>query len=320
MYRLITIFIIFSLLALPGVASAQSSAEGVVEGQVVNGTEDGGSVAGLEITLITYIDNALAEKRTATADNDGRFRFENVNAEHQHLVAVTYMDVHYYNPVVFQPDEITAYVEVGVCDTTDSDEAIRVGLSHTIIYIEEDSIKITEMFWLVNDGDRTYAGADGALIFTLPEGAAGFEAPQELLADYQLLDNNRLSYLVPFPPGERQLVFSFKLSKPDSDELIIPLEINYPTDIFELMVSGEGIEVIAPQMAPTDPVTTDTGEIFIHFRGESLPRGTVTDLRLSGLSGSGGLLFTVLWVIIALVIIGTAVYLLKRKRVRNANE
>jgi len=320
MYRLITIFIIFSLLALPGVASAQSSAEGVVEGQVVNGTEDGGSVAGLEITLITYIDNALAEKRTATADNDGRFRFENVNAEHQYLVAATYMDVHYYNPVVFQPDEITAYVEVGVCDTTDSDEAIRVGLSHTIIYIGEDSIKITEMFWLVNDGDRTYAGTGGALIFTLPEGAADFEAPQELLADYQLLDNNRLTYLVPFPPGERQLVFSFKLPKPDSDELTIPLEINYPTDIFELMVSGEGIEVIAPQMAPTDPVTTDTGEIFIHFRGESLPRGTVTDLRLSGLSGSGGLFFTVLWVIIALVIIGTAVYLLKRKRVRNANE
>ncbi|MFC2070084.1 carboxypeptidase-like regulatory domain-containing protein [Chloroflexota bacterium] len=320
MYRFIAIMVIFSFLALPGVAYAQEANQGTVEGQVINGTEGGGSVAGLEITLITYVDNAVDATRAETTDSDGKFRFDNITIGYQHLVSANYMGVHYYNPVVFEVDEITAYVEVGVCDTTDSDEMIRVQLSHTIIYVEEDSIKITEMFWFVNDGDRTYTGTDGVLIFTLPEGAADFEAPQELLSDYQFLDNNRLFYLVPFPPGERQLVFSFNLAKPDSDELIIPLEINYPTDTYELMVSGEDIEVIASQMTPIEPVTTDSGEQFIHFRDESLPRGTVTDLRLSGLSESGGQFIIVLWTIIAIIIICTAIYIWKRKKVRNGNE
>ena len=124
-----------------------------------------------------------------------------------------------------------------------------------------------EVFWLFNDGDKTYVGTDGVLVFTLPEGASGFEAPQELIPDYRFLDDNRVTYLVPFPPGERQLVFSYRLAKPDSAEFTIPLEVDYPTGSFVLMLGGEYVEVATNQLAPAEPVITDTGERFIHFRG-----------------------------------------------------
>ena len=318
MHRLIVILAILLVSGIP--ALAQESGEGTINGQVINGTEGGGSVAGVEVTLLTYVDDMMAETRTTTTDDEGQFLFDDIVIENEYLVSARYMKVDYYYQAVFEPEETAAFVEVWVCDTTASDEAIRIGLAHTIISLEEESLLVAEFFWLVNDGDMTYVGTDDALVFTLPEGAVGFEAPQELLPDFQFLDNNRVAYLVPLPPGDKQLMYSYQLAKPDSNELSVPLEINYPTDSFELMVGGEGIEVAVSQLAPAEPVFTATNERFIHFQGENLSRGTVLNVHLSNLSEGGGVLFTILWVIIAVVIIGMAVYLLRRRRRKKTSE
>jgi hypothetical protein len=313
MRRLIGILLISLLFGLPATALAQEPADGVINGQVINGTEDGGSVAGIEVTLITYADSMMAGTKTTQTDGEGKFEFDNIDTQNEYLVSAKYMEVDYYYLVDFEPEEMTASVEVWVCDATTSDEAIRVGLAHTIISVEEESLLVTEVFWLVNDGDRTYVGTDGVLVFTLPEGASGFEAPEELIPNFQFLDDNKITYLVPFPPGERQLVFSYRLAKPASDEFTIPLEVEYPTDNLELMLGGEGIEVAVTQLAPAEPVITDTGERFIHFQGENIPRGTTINLYLSDLSQDGGLFFVILWVIVAVIIAGIAVYLVKRR-------
>jgi len=319
MRRLIAILLIILVFGLPVTALAQESAGGVINGQVINDTEDGGSVAGIDVALIKYVDDMIAETSATKTDGEGKFQFNNVAMEHEYLVSAKYMEVDYYYSVAFESGKTMAYVEVWVCDTTTSDEAIRVGLAHTIINVEEESLLVTEYFWLVNDGDRTYVGTDGVLVFTLPEGADNFEAPQELLPDYWFLDDNRITYLVPFPPGERQLVFSYNLVKPDSAEFTIPLEVNYPTDSLELMIGGRDIEVTVTQLAPAEPVITDTGERFIHFRGGNLPRDTVVNLRLSNLSGDGCVSLIILWSIIAVVIAGIAVYLAKRRKSENTN-
>jgi len=313
-YRLLIIVLVFSLLAMPGVASAQEAAQGKVEGQVINGTEGGGNVAGVEVTLISYNNDAIYETRTVTADSDGRFLFEEVNPSHQHVVSASYMDVHYYNPVMFEEGETIAYVEVGVCDLTESNIAIMADLSHIILDVQEDDIEITEMFWLVNNGDRTYKGTYGSLIFTLPEGAKNFKAPESLMPDFELLDSNTLAYLVPFPPGERQIVFSYLLPKPESDEAEMHLELDFPVSSFSLMVGGKNIEIAASQLSPAEPVTTNTGKQFIHLRGESLPPDTVLDVHLYGLSGSKGLSAVVLWVIAAIIIVCIVVYIFWRKK------
>lgn len=320
MHRFIAILLILLISGLPVEALAQETADGVINGQVVNGTESGSSVAEVEVTLITYIDDVMAGTRTAKTDEKGEFQFDNVVIEHEYLVSAKYMEVYYYYPVIFEPGETTAYVEVGVCDTTNSDEAIRVGLTHIIATVEEESVQVTEFLWLVNDGDRTYVGTDGVLAFTLPEGALSFEAPQELMLDYQFLKGNKVTYLVPFPPGERQLIFSYLLEKPDSTEFIIPLEVDYPTDSLELLVEGENVEVTVAQLAPAEPVITETDEHFIHFRGENLSRGMVLNLHLYDISGGSTLFLAILWVIIAAVIAGIAAYLVKIKKRQSTNE
>lgn len=318
---LIAFLLIFLLSGLPATTQAQEPANGVINGQVINGTEDSHGVGEIEITLITYVDDMVAETRTTKTDTEAKFQFNDVATEHEYLVSAKYMEVDYYYPVAFDPGETTTYVEVGVCDTTSSDEAIRVGLAHIIIDVEEESLQITEVFWLVNDGDRTYVGTDGVLVFTLPEGWFGFEAPQELLSDYKFIDDYRITYLVPFPPGEMQLVYSYSLAKPSSAEFSIPLEIDYPTDNLELMIEGEDIEVAINQLAPAEPVITSTGERFIHFRGADIPNGTVINLHIYNLSAGGGLSSVIPWIImaIAIVIACIAVYMAKRRKRENTN-
>jgi hypothetical protein len=228
--------------------------------------------------------------------------------------------VDYYYPVEFETGAVTAYVEVGVCDTTGSDALIRSGLTHKIVEIEEETIKITEVHWLVNDGDKTYLREDGVLDFSLPEGAFGFQAPEELLIDFQLLENNIVTYLVPFPPGERQLVYAYSLPKPDAAEFTVPLTVDYPTDSLEVMIDSEDIETAVTQLAPAEPVISDTGVSYLHFQGENLPRNTVINLRLSDLFKSGGFPLYILWIIIAVVVVGgTALYLIRRKRRTGGN-
>ena len=164
---LIAILLISVIFGLPIEAVAQEPAEGVINGQVINGTEGGGSVAGVEITLITYVGDAMAGTRLAETDSEGKFRFDDVAVEHEHLVAAKYMDVSYYYPVTFESGETTTYVEVGVCDATTSNESISIGLAHTIIDVEEEDLLVTALFLMFNDSDRTYVGTDGVLVFTL---------------------------------------------------------------------------------------------------------------------------------------------------------
>ncbi len=315
MHRLIMIILVILLVwVLPATALAQEPAAGTIEGQVINGTEGGGSVAGVEVTLIMFIDNVMAGTMAGLTDDEGKFQFLNIDIQNEYVVSAKYMEVDYYYTVSFIPGETTAYVEVGVCDATTSDEAIRIVLAHTIMDISEEDIVVTQVFQLVNDGDKTYAGTDSMLAFTLPEGVYSYEAPQYLMQDYQLLDDNRLAYLVPFPPGERQLIFSYSLAMPDSKELTIPFVVDYPTDSMQLLVSGEDIEVATAELTPGGPIYTDTGERYIRFWGEDIPRGTVINILISNLPGGGVVLFIIIGVVIVVIIAGIAVFMFRKKR------
>jgi 5-hydroxyisourate hydrolase-like protein (transthyretin family) len=318
MTRLLTIMIILLILSLPALAVAQEPANGVITGQVINDTE-GSAVSGVEVTLITYIDNKLADTRTTITDNEGNFSFENIDMEHIYLISAKYMEVDYYYQVVFAPGETTAYVSMGVCDVTTDDGAIRIGKEHKVIELEEEGFCITDILWLFNDGSRTLTGKDGVLVFTLPEGAYNLEAPQELMIDYHMQDNGSLAYLVPFPPGERQLAFSYRLARPDEGAFSIPFVVDYPVDSLEVMVTGEGIEVMVDRMAPADPVFAETGERFIHFEGTDLQRNSLFHVTITGPATSPSIPVFV-WIIVAVFVASVITFVIIKRVGNKANE
>ena len=319
-HRIILFIIILLLVGIPTPALAQESGEGVISGQVLNDTQGSVSVAGVEITLLIYINDTLADTVITITDNEGKFQFDGINPEHVYLIAARYLDVDYYYPVEFESEAATAFVEIGVCDTTDSDDSIWIELTRKIVDVEEETLKITEIHWLINDGDKTYLRSDGVLDFTLPEGACEFEAPEQLVIDFQLLEGNMTTYLVPFPPGERQLAYAYRIPKPDTAEFTVLLTVDYPTDNLEVLIGGEDIEAAVTQLAPTEPLVTESGKSYIRFEGTNLARNTVINLQLSDLTKGGGFPLYIIWIIIALVVVGTAFYLVRRKRRSGSRE
>ena len=316
---LMTLLILLS----PATVLVEGSETGTISGQVINNTEGGGSVAGMEVTLTTYVDGIADEDKTEkdTTDGDGKFQFADVDTENQYLVSVEYMEVTYYSEeiIVFEDGETAVDVEVNVCDATDSDEYVTVEQAHIIISAitteedtsaEEDYLLVTQIFVLANDGDMTYVGTDGdgVLVFILPQGAV----ISQLSEEFELLDNNRIAYLVPFPPGEMELSYYYTLPGLSANGSTISLQVDYPTSVLDLMVGGEDIEVAVTNLAPEDPITTGAGEQFIHFGGEDLPSGTVMNIYLSESSGGGGTLLVILCAIIGVVVAGIAAYSVRR--------
>ena len=321
MRMLFAILAVLLVLTASGTALAEESTEGVIDGQVINHTEGGGSVAGLRVSLYAYAEETLGETRTTQTDTAGTFHFTGLPMDYEYLISVNYMEVDYYCAVNFGDSNNTARVEIPVCDATTSDAAIRVALAHAIIYVERESISITEVLWLVNDSDRTFVGTEetavggqqGTLVYTLPEGATDFEPSGEVMQEYLLLGNNRVADNLAFPPGEREAIYSYRLDRSGSDDMVISLNIHYPTDILYVMVAGEDIEVTSSQLKPAEPVEAETGEHFIRFAGEFLPRGSTIDVRLFKGARAGGAASVVPWIIGAVIVIGIFAYLWWRR-------
>jgi hypothetical protein len=320
-YVLVVVLLVFGL---PGSVSAQDSEQGVIEGQVVNDTEGGGSVAGLDVALVAQVEGEAQEVQTGQTDEEGKFRFTDIPVTESYLVKVTYMLIDYYYPIDFSDGETEKSIEVPVSDTTTSDQAIRVYLLHVILHAEDGYFSVTEVMWLVNEGDKTYIGSDetnfggvqGTLVFTLPDGATDFGVPEESVGDYFIIDNNTVTNTLAFPPGENDIIFSYNLDVPSSGDLVIDLPVDYPTDTVHVLVQGGDIEVASTRLSPADPIVTDSGGEFIHFVGDSLNRGDIVDVRLSGSSGGNSLLFIILGILVAVVIVGFGTYYLMRKRTR----
>jgi hypothetical protein len=322
MYRFIISLLMCFIFILPGIAIAQESGNGTINGQVINDTLGGGDVAGLQVCLIAYVDDEIQSTISTATNESGEFRFEGLSTVNTYLISVAYMGVDYYYPVVFSPDTKMESVQISVCDSRESDDSIKVAMAHKIIDFDDDIAIITEMFILVNEGDHTYIGDKkhivgeerGTLIFSLPQGATGFQAPPEIAEDFLFLNDGRVAYTVPFPPGELQLFFSYDVQMPVHDELILSFMTFYPTDYLDVMIKSDNIEVTTGQLAPAEPVETDTGERYIHYMGQNLPRDRGIDIRLTRLSDNSSFIFIVTVVILALVIVAVVVFLVKRKK------
>ena len=314
---------VLAILPFPGIAFAQEQVDGTIEGQVVNQSEGGGSVIDLSVSLISGGQEAgAAETRTARTDGEGRFQFSNIPVESSYLVRVDYMKIAYYYPLDFSDTETTISIEIPVCDTTASDQAIRIAWHHIVVRIQEEDISVTEVILLVNDGDRTCVGSEatsfegkqGTLVFTLPPGVIQFEVPEDSAEDYLLVDNSMVVTTMVFPPGEKQLLYYYRLATSESGDFTINLKADYPTDALDVMVTGEDTEVSSARLTPADPVETDDGQHYVHFTGEYLDRGDAIDIRLARSSGGSGMLAIVLWIVGAVVVLCMLVYLVRRSR------
>ncbi len=287
--------VILTLILSAPVTLAQG--EGVIEAQVINGTQGGGSVDGLTVTLNAF--RSMTEELdalTAVADADGRVRFEGLatSPEIIYFLSATYAQVEYSTqPLSFDEGETTQTAVLTVYETAESpDEAsIRVERLHLFVDFEGGIASVGEMHIFGNARDRTFVGSEEpalgqrvTLRFVLPEGAENLRF--EMMGgegDRYVTTSDGFADTTAMPPGtSQQVLFAYTLNYDDADTFDLVVPLLYPTANLNVLVPRLGLEVTSDEV-DLSQISTVEGQVYLNLSGADFFAGDEVSIRFAGL-------------------------------------
>ncbi len=324
MIRRIALLVVLFILSLSASALAAEPDSGIIEGWIVNGTAGGSSVANQDVALTTELNGAEVSSTAGKTDADGHFVFDGLStgSGYSYQVVLTFQQAEYYSEwLAFDEGETTRSVEVTVYDSTTSDEAIKVLMSHTVVYLEQGGLRMVEFYLFVNEADRTYIGskevANGTretLRFSLPDGATELQPASGLMECCIYNSEDGFIDTMPVLPGGKEVAYSYRASN-NSGTYTFSRKANYPIADFDLLVEGEGVEVTSDQLITEEPLNIE-GTWLNHLSGSNVASGDIIVAYLSGLPQTNNQ-GTIWWVVLTLAALGAGfafVYWLRRGR------
>jgi hypothetical protein len=253
------------LLALAAPSSVQAQGGGVLTGTVVNGTA-GGSEIGAGLTVTLYVIQGSTELQTleTTTDDEGRFRFEGLDTDPEldYWLEAVYQEVptsgeEAYSFVLGQT-EIEATLTV--YETTTDDDEIRIGSVHIIAESFGQVLRLSEIHFFGNEGDRAYVGSPGedgrrrTIFIPLPEGATGVASGDDPMTDRYVEADGGLWDTEPVPPGaETSLAFFSYHLIVGGDTVPLEHEFAYPVGDLNLLVAQPGLTLRSDQLMLRGP-------------------------------------------------------------------
>ena len=281
-----------------GVALAQDSEVGVIEGRVVNGTSHMGNVTGLDITATMFVGMEAVGSASTESDGSGAFRFDGLPASPDSLYFVTaeYEGVGYHSEALtLAGNGSVVEVEIEVYESTDSDDAIAFILVHPAIKVTGEGIVVSQYYQYANRGNLTYVGTPiegmphglGTLRFSIPGNATEVGGDERLI-----LVGDALIDTLPLIPGNGEIAYNYTLPTPEDGDLDFSLVLTQPAETIRVTVSGEGIMVSkAGGLAEHTMAVGDT-ELTV-LTGSDMEKGSTVEIKLTGFpeGGPGGWLF-----------------------------
>ncbi len=324
--RFILLVLLLSLLPLlPASVSAAETGEGIIEGQLINGTENGGSVENQEIILTPYLDDISIETRSTFTDPEGSFLFSELptGAGYSYDVALYYQEAEYHSErLVFAGDSYVKSIVLDVYDATENPEAIQIEMAHIIIYVEPGILHVEEYLIFFNESDHAYIGTPSSsdestretLKFSLPEGASELQISHGLMDCCITSTENGLVDSMAVLPGPKEIVYSYHIYL-DSKKYVFSEGVNYPIKNLTLLIQGDNIDISSEQLFASEPLSVE-GTAFNHLSGNNIARDEVISIRLSNLPVTGNSA-NIIWLafILAIPVIGFLfVFALRRRK------
>ncbi|MBI4188586.1 MAG: hypothetical protein HY529_05205 [Chloroflexi bacterium] len=321
--HILVLLVAILVLSLPAPVLAAEPDNGVIEGQLVNGTKGGSSVAEQVVTLKTSLNDTETGSTPGKTDAQGKFIFTNLTTAsgYSYQVIPSYQEADYYSEKIsFTGGETTKSLEITVYDSTMSVEAIKLDTTHMIIYAGQDKLEVVEFFRFSNQSDRTYIGsgektASGTRrtveLPLLPDKtAADPEYGGELMVCCVIPSEKGFFDTMPIYPGFKELSYSYNV-KSSSGKYVFSRPINYPTGQYNFLIQGDGIQVNSNRLTKGEPLSFKNS-IFSNFSGTDLAPGENLDIQISGLpKPSRG---PILWIILTIVGLSVSSVLLVRRR------
>jgi hypothetical protein len=283
------IFVLVFCLA-PVYTLAQS--KGVIEGQVVNGTANGGSVEGLTVALRVFAGMEEQPSQTATTDAEGRFRFKGLSteADHSYALLLNYQEVNYGSDLLTFPEgETTLSIPIQVYEPIESDEAISIERAHIFVDFQERNLVVGELYFFGNSSDRIYIGAEevaegqrGTLRLSLPTGAKGLAFEDGELGQRFFETDDGFVDTWSLPPGQAsgQLMFSYSLPY-DPSGYDLTRDIPYPLEAINVLVADVGVDVTSDQLT-SEGSRGMQGQSYLNLSGQNLSKGERLIVHFSG--------------------------------------
>lgn len=325
MIKRIALLVIIFILSLPVSALAAEHDNGKIEGEVLNITGAESPVPDHDITLRTYLDNAAVDSTTTKTDALGNFIFEGLSTEsaYSYQIALTFQEaVYYYSDwLIFAEAETSKLIVVTVYDATTSDEAIRVVAAHTVITIGEDnSLLVEEFFVFSNEADLTYVGSEvinsegdkETLKFLLPDEAVDIRPDAGLVEGWVQESADGFVSTLPVEPGEKLIIYSYKVTY-SSGAYTLSKGMAYDTDIFTLLVQGEGTTVTGERLTAQEPIILED-VWYNHLSVQDLASGEVLTINISGLPTSQNIIIWVIIVLVVMSLVSALIYMMRKKQ------
>jgi hypothetical protein len=276
--------------------------DGVVSGQVTNGTSGGASPAGDTVTLLIFSvkDQTKVGERTTQVGPDGHFEFTGLDRDPNfaYLVGTNHAGSSYAHPSPFQlKDAPTRQADINVFETTTSDDVLQLErLNLLLLQVEPGLLQVMEMGALVNSGDRTFVTEnpqDGALAraihLPLPKGAMRAQMQSGFRNEYVIPGVGGLQVVSPLDPGRQEYALSFQLPY-EGSSADLTLQLPYPVGTYSIFVPEGGPKIEASQLAAQDPLKIGD-RTFAVYTARNVSKTTLISTQLSGLpwSGSAGM-------------------------------
>ena len=328
--RVLLASMVLLLVSLPLTSWAQS--DGVLYGQLVNGTLGGGPVEGLEATLRTFRGTTKDPVRVAAApaDAEGFFVFEGLDTSKDttYLIQTTYRDVVYSQGMFSFEGMLEHTVQVPVYEPTTSYDGIQVEKAHVFASVEGDSASVSELYVFWNSTDRTYVGSEtveglrAVSRFLLPDGSTDLAFHDGVLGGRFRAIEGGFVDLEPLWPGRTSVMFGYTVACP-AGVCDLDRQVTHPVGSINALIADTGVSVDSTSLSFEGKQQAE-GQSYSNYSGHGFLPGDLLDLtiRLPGTepasptaSGSGG--SSLPWIILGSVLTVLALaYPSWRQRVR----
>jgi len=275
--------------ALTATASGLAAESGSIAGQVVNGTDGGKPLAGAEVVLRAGGSGGFAPIASTTTDQHGRFEFGNLSLDEGviFLPGANRDEVHFPGPRVrLDHQHPNADVELVAYDAVASPSPLVVRRHCIAVHVATGYLEITEALTIENPSVTAYVGETQedhptiTLRISLPAGFETVTFAEEFLGRNFLIHNDRLVTDLPWPPGQRELSFVYRLPV-EQRSRIFRRVLDLPTDQMIVRVTGQDPRHVACDL-PVSPSRRD-GEIVFAHQGTTLASGHAVEVRMGEL-------------------------------------
>jgi hypothetical protein len=279
------LFLLYCLLT-----SGPDASDGTIAGTVVNSSSGKTPVSGAEVVLRAEIHGESVICGQTVTDLQGRFVFDNLQQGEQYfyLPGANRNGVHFPGPrLQLTPQRPLADVELSVFDSLSAPCPLMIRRQDISMRFQSGALSVTESIIVDNPTRRCYVGAssqDGGepitMQLSIPPNFERTTFQMEFFGRRFFLLGDKLVTSVPWPPGRRELKFTYVLPV-QQGYYLWQRSMDLPCEQLRLSIETPKVGDITCNLSAEPLLTPD--KVVYQSRGATLPKGHVVRIELGRL-------------------------------------